>query len=207
MYRKVTRSRVLWYRKCNAVGSQSIAMCMALELTPSPNKRFGFGWNFAASVFKLGDELSNKHHNKSVRIFVSESNSFFGFFQVKSLNLLDEESIPSNNGNSLHGISQPRQNLDQGHSAHILPPSATALKINGNSYPKLSSLEMERKETAKVNNSQVEEIKRKSFKHLPICSMIRLFRRRWWQRTQKSSNLHPNGTIQIFVSAMLVARN
>lgn len=55
-------------------------------------------------------------------------------------NLLDEESIPSNNGKSLHGISQPRQNFDHGHNAQKRPPSLTARNMKGNSYPKLSSL-------------------------------------------------------------------
>lgn len=47
--------------------------------------------------------------------------------------LLDEGSIPSNNGKSLHGISQPRQKLAHGHNAHTRPPSLTARKVNGNS--------------------------------------------------------------------------
>lgn len=48
------------------------------------------------------------------------------------MNLLDE-SIPCSNGKSLHGISHPRQNLDQGHNAQMRPPSLTALNVNGNS--------------------------------------------------------------------------
>lgn len=48
-------------------------------------------------------------------------------------NVLDERSIPSNSGKSLHGISQPRQNFDHGHNAQKRPPSLTALSMNGNS--------------------------------------------------------------------------
>lgn len=49
----------------------------------------------------------------------------------------------SSNGSSLHGISQPRQNLDQGQRQQTRPPSATAFNVNGKSYPKLSSLKRE----------------------------------------------------------------
>lgn len=51
----------------------------------------------------------------------------------EQFHLLEDVNIPSSNGKSLHGISQPRQNFDHGHKAHIRPPSLTARKINGNS--------------------------------------------------------------------------
>jgi hypothetical protein len=41
--------------------------------------------------------------------------------------------IPFSSGSSLHGISQPKQNRDQGHSAQMVAPSVTARNVNGKS--------------------------------------------------------------------------
>lgn len=46
---------------------------------------------------------------------------------------LVEEREPLSSGSSLHGISQPRQNLDQGQRAQTRPPSVTARNVKGNS--------------------------------------------------------------------------
>lgn len=74
--------------------------------------------------------------------FVKGKKTFVEIFRlsknIKTLNLLElfEERLPLlflSSGSPLHGISQPRQNLDHGHSAHMRPPSLTARNVNGNS--------------------------------------------------------------------------
>lgn len=44
-----------------------------------------------------------------------------------------DDKYPLSNGSSLHGMRQPRQNLDHGHRAHTRPLSPTARNVNGNS--------------------------------------------------------------------------
>jgi hypothetical protein len=70
------------------------------------------------------------------------------------------EQTPFSSGSSLQGISQPKQNRDHGHNAHIVAPSVTARKVNGKSYPKLSSLQT-RNEFK--DNYQMKHFQRKTY--------------------------------------------
>ena len=48
------------------------------------------------------------------------------------------------NSSVVQGNTQPRQNLCQGHQAHQEPPNWTTFRMNGYSYPRLSSLKIKK---------------------------------------------------------------
>lgn len=126
-------------------------MCMALVIVNGlPNVRLSVvtvACRLLTPAFKLfGNDSRDESFGVDVLPTLWNRYIFYFFFKISNVSAkcyvleLFDDKLPFSNGSSLHGISQPRQNFDHGHSAHTRPPSLTALSVNGNSYPKLSSL-------------------------------------------------------------------